>query len=50
MRRLSVAYGLSFEKGELARFIFPKDDPEPNPEDIWRLQREIKEAPSMDQC
>ena len=50
MRRLSVAYGLSFEKGELARFIFPKDVPEPNPEEIWRPHREITEAPTMDQC
>ncbi len=50
MRRLSVAYGLSFEKSELARFIYPKDVAEPMPEEIWKPQRIVSEAPSKDQC
>lgn len=50
MRRLSVAYGLSFEKSELARFIYPKDVAEPLPEEIWKPHRIIAEAPSKDQC
>ncbi|HQO64090.1 MAG TPA: hypothetical protein PK528_10790 [Syntrophorhabdus sp.] len=41
MKRLSVAYGLSFEKGELARFIYPKDVPEPSHEEIFKPKKEI---------
>ncbi len=50
MRRLSVAYGLAFEKNELACFIYPKDVKDPLPEEIWKPQRIISEAPSKDQC
>lgn len=50
MRRLSVAYGLSFEKSELARFIYPKDVPIPSPEEIWRPVRQLEEAPGKEQC
>ena len=50
MRRLSVAYGLSFEKGELAHFIYPKDVADPTSEEIWSPQRNMTEAPSKDQC
>jgi hypothetical protein len=50
MRRLSVAYGLSFEQGELARFIYPKDVAEPTADEIWRTYIEPTEAPSKDQC
>jgi len=36
MKRLSVAYGLSFEQGDLARFIYPRDVANPTPDEIWR--------------
>jgi len=48
MRRLNVAYGLSFEKSELAPFTFPPDDPKP--EDIWQPQKQTAHAPSKDEC
>lgn len=50
MKRLSVAYGLSFEKGDLARFIYPKDVANPTPDEIWSPLLEANEAPSKDQC
>ncbi len=50
MRRLSVAYGLSFDRSELARFIYPKDVAEATPEEIWKPKRMVAEAPSKDQC
>ncbi len=50
MKRLSVAYGLSFEQGELAHFIYPKEVAEPTADEIWRTCREPVEAPSKDQC
>ncbi len=50
MKRLSVAYGLSFERSELARFIYPKDIKDPSPSDIWNPKRRCREAPEKDQC
>lgn len=50
MNRLSVAYGLSFEKSELANFIYPIDVSTPEPEQIWNSNRTIIEAVSKDQC
>ena len=50
MRRLSVAYGLSFEKSELAGFTYPKDVATPKPEEIWQPRKKIPDPPSKDQC
>lgn len=50
INRLYVAYGLSFEKSELARFIYPKDIPIPSHDEIWQPKRYELEAPSKDQC
>ncbi|MFC2165386.1 hypothetical protein ACFLT2_10385 [Acidobacteriota bacterium] len=36
MSRLYVAYGLSFEQNDLAKFIYPKDVRSPEPEEIWQ--------------
>lgn len=50
MRRLNVAYGLSFEKSELAPFTYPKDVSDPTPEEIWQPQKPTGHAPSKDEC
>lgn len=50
MPRLSVAYGLSFQKDELARFILPNDLPNPRPEEIWQPMARIRTAPTKDEC
>jgi hypothetical protein len=50
MRRLSVAYGLSFEKNELAPFTYPKDVSTPTPDEIWRPHKASGHAPSKDEC
>lgn len=50
MRRLSVAYGLSFEKSELAGFTYPKDVDNPTPDQIWPRRKEIPDAASKDEC
>jgi len=50
MQRLTVAYGLSFERGELARFTFPIDVSDPKPEEIWRPPRPAGHAPTKDEC
>lgn len=50
MRRLYVAYGLSFEKSELTRFTYPKDSRTPQPEEIWRPHKEVDAAPTKDEC
>ncbi|OHE19438.1 MAG: hypothetical protein A2X95_02020 [Syntrophobacterales bacterium GWF2_56_9] len=50
MRRLSVAYGLSFEKSDLAGFTYPKDVDNPTPDQIWPRRKEIPAAPSKDVC
>jgi hypothetical protein len=50
MSRLSVAYGLSFEKSELADFTYPKDVSTPQHDQIWPQRKNITDAPSKDQC
>lgn len=50
MRRLTVAYGLSFEKSQLATFKYPVDVQPPEPEAVWRPRPSIVEAPSKDEC
>ncbi|NLD38022.1 MAG: hypothetical protein GX654_14240, partial [Desulfatiglans sp.] len=48
MNRLNVAYGLSFEQGDLAPYTFPPDDPKP--EEIWHPTRQRSTAPTKDEC
>jgi hypothetical protein len=48
--RLSVAYGLSFEKSELARFTYPVDIQTPSPEELWRPKSRHIEAATKDDC
>lgn len=50
MNRLSVAYGLSFEKNELSTFTYPVEVETPKYEEIWRPQRRIQDAPSKEVC
>lgn len=50
LKRLTVAYGLSFEKSELARFIYPKDVTISSPEEIWNPHRVTFQAPDKDEC
>ena len=40
MRRLSVAYGLSFERSELAGFKYPSDVSTPEPQQIWPRRKQ----------
>jgi hypothetical protein len=48
--RLTVAYGLSFEQGQLADFTLPKQVPQPSPEEIWKPRRTFAQAASKDDC
>jgi hypothetical protein len=50
MHRLSVAYGLSFERSDLSTFTYPVDVEPAKPEEIWRPQRMIPGAPTKDEC
>jgi len=50
MCRLSVAYGLSFERSELSTFTYPIEVETPKPEDIWRPRRRIQDAPGKEEC
>jgi len=50
IRRLAVAYGLSFERSELSTFTYPIDVETPKPEEIWRPRRRGQDAPSKDEC
>jgi hypothetical protein len=50
MKRLSVAYGLSFEKNELVSFTYPKDVNIPTPDELWRPRKIIQDAPTKDEC
>lgn len=50
MKRLSVAYGLSFEKNELVGFTYPRDVGIPAPDELWRPRKIIPDAPTMDDC
>lgn len=48
--RLTVAYGLSFERGDLAPFVLPRDIESPNPDKLWKPKRPRPEPPSKDEC
>jgi len=48
MTRLSVAYGLSFEKGQLATFKLPKDVETPSSQQVWAPIRRKGYAPTKD--
>ncbi|MDB4303814.1 hypothetical protein N9934_03390 [Desulfosarcina sp.] len=51
MKRLSVAYGLSYVRTELANHIYPSEVSIPKPCEIFSPQsRKILEAPSKDVC
>ena len=50
MRRLSVAYGVSFEKSELVTFTYPVEVETPKPEEVWKPRRRIQDAPTKDEC
>jgi hypothetical protein len=50
MGRLAVAYGLSFLRGDLASFTYPRDVKHPEPDQIWPRFREIPDLISKDQC
>lgn len=50
LNRLTVAFGLSFEKGQLADFTLPKEVPHPTPEEIWKPRRTFAQAASKDDC
>jgi hypothetical protein len=50
MRRLSVAYGLSFTRQELVDFTYPKDVSNPQPSEIWKQVKVIPGAPTKDVC
>lgn len=49
MSRLTVAYGLSFERGQLASFDLPQRIKTPSPERVWRPKIAHKEATSKDE-
>jgi hypothetical protein len=49
MPRLSVAYGLSFDKTQLASFIYPRDVEPPKPDELWRPRRRLAHAPDKDE-
>jgi len=48
MRRLYVAYGLSFEKSQLTGFTYPADVRDPEPQEIWAPRRQIPDMPEND--
>ncbi len=50
MRRLSVAYGLSFVRTDLVNFTYPRDLDDPKPEEIWKRDKPFSEAPTKDEC
>lgn len=50
LNRLTVAYGLSFEQGQLADFTLPKQVLQPTPEEIWKPRRTASTAVSKDEC
>lgn len=49
MNRLSVAYGLSFERGDLSDFRFPREVEPPNPDQVWKPREPRPQAPSKDE-
>lgn len=50
MSRLAVAYGLSFEKRDLASFSYPRDVEPPEPDQVWPRYKDIPDSVSKDQC
>lgn len=48
MNRLSVAYGLSFEQGQLAAFKLPHEVKKPRPDEVWRSTTRHRELISKD--
>lgn len=48
--RLTVAYGLSFEQGQLADFTLPKQVRHPTAEEIWKPRQVHARAASKDDC
>ncbi|WP_338604482.1 hypothetical protein [Desulfoferula mesophila] len=50
MNRLSVAYGLSYLKEDLAKFTYPEDVIDPSPSEIFNFTKERVRAPSKDEC
>ena len=50
MRRLSVAYGLSFERSELAGFTYPRDVDTPTPDQIWPRRKRMPDPITKDVC
>ena len=48
MNRLSVAYGLSFEQGQLAAFKLPHEVENPTPEEVWRPTTRHRQMTSKD--
>lgn len=49
MNRLTVAYGLSFERGELSGFCFPREVEPPTPDQLRRTREPKPQAPSKDE-
>lgn len=50
IRRLSVAYGLSFVRTDLSDFTYPKDLKNPEPHEIIHRFRKLPDAPTKDEC
>jgi len=48
MSRISVAYGLSFVRDDLALFTYPKDVSTPKLEEIWPRRKKIPDFPEND--
>lgn len=48
MNRLSVAYGLSFEQGQLAAFKLPHEVEKPSPDEVWRPSTRHRKLISKD--
>lgn len=49
MSRLSVAYGLSFERHQLVPFTYPREVDALKADDLWRPHRPRGHAPSKDE-
>jgi len=49
-KRLSVAYGLSFTRDELAPFTYPQNISTPSPQEIWQPRAALGHAPTQDEC
>ena len=50
MRRLSVAYGLSFVRTDLTDHTYPKDLKDPASTEIINRFKKLPEAPTKDVC